>query len=145
LSNNQLTFSPVWSDDDLMDVEVAVAFQEWTGSTSAYATRHELRAFARDLVAVEEGASSASLDAGQLDLGYVACRVFEYDGARHLGLELRIGHAGHHLMNRPDFSRQVHVSVPVERGQLSRFASELQNLIITETGTATLQLLADWP
>lgn len=145
LPKHQITFSAVWSDVDLIDVEVGVAFQEWAGGTSAYATRDELRAFARDLVAVEEGASSASLDIGQADLGYVACRIFEYDGARHVGIEVRIGHAGNHVMNRPDFARQVHVSVPVERGQLSRFASEIQNLVMTETGTATLPLLSDWP
>jgi hypothetical protein len=107
LSSDQLTLSAVWSDVDLVELEVAVEFQDWTGSASAYATRAELQAFARDLVAVEEGANAAVLDIGQADIGYATCRVFEYDLARHLGIEIRIGHAGEHVGNRPAFRREV--------------------------------------
>jgi hypothetical protein len=144
LTDFQLTISAVWSDVDLLEVDTAVCFREWGGGARAYATRDDLRAFARDLVAVEEGATVASLDIGQPDLGYAACRIFEYGGARRLAIEVRIGHAGGHVINRPDLPREVRVTVPVERGQLGRFASEIQNLVMVETGTATLPL-ADWP
>lgn len=145
MTASRLSLSAVWSDVDLLEVDSAIRFREWAGSARAYATRDELRAFARGLVAVEEGATVASLDIGQLDLGYATCRLFEYGGARRLAMEVCIGHAGGQGIGRPDCKREVHLTVPVERGQLGRFASELQNLVMTETGTATLPLLADWP
>jgi hypothetical protein len=145
LPNHRLSVTAIWSDVDLIEVDVAVIFQEWAGCSLAYATRDDLRAFARDLVAVVEGATAAELNIGQPDLGYATCRVFEYDRARHLCIEVRVGHAGEQTINRPDFRREVHITVPVERGQLSSFASELQNVITAETGNATLSLLAEWP
>jgi hypothetical protein len=59
-------------------------------------------------------------------------------------MEVRIGDAGKHGMNRPDCPRELRVRVPVERGQLSAFASEIHNVVLWETGTATLPLLQEW-
>jgi hypothetical protein len=145
MTDNSLTITATWSDVDLLEVEFGIRFQAWTGREQAFVTRDELRTFARSLVGVSEGGRSALLEAGQSDLGYATCRVFEYAGPRHLGIEVRIGHAGGQVMNRPDYARDIRLSVPVERGQLSSFASEIHSVIASETGTATLPVPPDWP
>jgi hypothetical protein len=144
MPENFFSIAIAWLDEDLLEIELAVLYHAWSGRERAYVTREALEEFARDLVAVAEGARSAVFDAGQPDLGYASCRLFEYDLARHVGMEVRIGHAGGHVSNRPDPAREVRVAVPVERQQLSEFAAQIQNLVVTEKGTATLRVFPDW-
>jgi hypothetical protein len=60
-------------------------------------------------------------------------------------MEVVVGHAGGNVMNRPDYRRELHVSVPIERGQLSAFAATIRQLVSAERGTATLPIPPDWP
>jgi hypothetical protein len=140
-----LSLAIVWSDIDLLEIELTVSFAAWSGAERAYATRDELTAFAAALDQVAAGAKAAELDAGQPDLGYGRCRVFEYDQARHLGMEVVVGHAGGNLQNRPDYRRELHVSLPIERGALASFAGRLRQLVAAEEGAATLPVPNDWP
>ena len=142
---HELSVSVVWSDIDLLELDLAVSFAVWSGAERAYVTRDELIAFAASLDAVVAGSTSAQLNAGQSDLGYGVCRIFEYDRARRLGMEVIVGHAGGNVTNRPDYARELRISAPLERGQLVAFAGALRRLVIEERGTATLELLADWP
>jgi len=145
VSDHQLSVTVVWSDVDLLEIELAVSFAPWSGAERAYVTRDELTSFASSLDAVVAGATAAELNAGQPDLGYGQCRVFEYSRARHLGMEVVVGHAGGNVMNRPDYRRELRISVPIERGQLSAFAATLRRLVATERGKATLLIPPDWP
>jgi hypothetical protein len=145
VSEHQVSLTVVWSDVDLLEIELAVSFAAWSGAERAYVTRNELTSFATSLDSVVAGASAAELNAGQPDLGYGLCRVFEYSRARHLGMEVVVGHAGGHVMNRPDYRRELRVSVPIERGQLTAFAATIRRLISAERGKAALLIPPDWP
>jgi hypothetical protein len=122
-----------------------VQFDVWSGTERCYATREGLAGFAIALDQVADGACDATLELGQSDLGYAACRVFEYGGPQRLGAELKLGHAGRQVVNRPDYPRNLHVSVPIERGQLPAFARAIRNVVAAEQGIARLPLPPDWP
>ena len=145
MTEPSITVAIVWSDADLLEVELRVEFDVWCGAERAYVTRKELTAFATAMDEVADGGSQATLNVGQPDLGYGACRVFEYGGPRHLGAEIIVGHAGGQVMNRPDYRRELRVSVPIERGQLPAFARAIRNVVGAEQGIARLPLPPDWP
>jgi hypothetical protein len=140
-----ITVAVVWSDVDLLEVELRVRFDVWCGAERAYVTRKELAAFATALDEVAEGGDQATLSIGQPDLGYGTCRVFEYGGPRHLAAEIIVGNAGGRVINRPDYPRELRVSVPIERGQLPAFARAIRNAVAAEQGIARLPVPADWP
>jgi hypothetical protein len=143
--DNRFSLAVVWSDSDLLEIELAVAFMAWSGVERSYVTRNELTSFAASLDAVAAGAVAAEFNAGQPDLGYARCRVFEYDRARHLGMEVVAGLAGGHVVNRPDYPRELRVWLPIERGQLTSFAVRLRQLVAAERGWASLPIPRDWP
>lgn len=145
VSDYQLSLAVVWADIDLLEIELSVSFMAWSGLERSYVTRDDLTSFAASLDEVVAGSTAAEFSAGQPDLGYGSCRVFEYDRARRLGMEVVVGHAGGNVVNRPDYPRELRVSVPIERGQLSVFASRLRQLVASERGTASLPILSDWP
>ena len=122
-----------------------MSFAAWSGAERSYVTREELTSFAASLDAVVGGTTTAELDTGQPDLGYGRCRVFEYGRAQHLGMEVVVGHAGGNVTNRPDYRRELRISVPIERGQLTAFAASIRGLVSSERGRATLQVPPDWP
>ena len=145
MSEHQLSLAVVWSDVDLLEIELAVSFAPWSGAELAYVTRDDLTSFASSLDAVAAGATAAELNAGQTDLGYGRCRVFEYGRARRLGMEVLVGHGGGNAMNPPDYRRELRVSVPIERGQLTEFGAKIRQLVATEGGKATLPIPPSWP
>ena len=145
MSDHQLSITAVWSDSDILEIELAVSFKAWSGAERAYVTRDELRGFADSLDAVAAGGADAVLDVGQPDLGHATCRVFEYGGPRHLGMELVVGHAGGHIINGADYPRELRLSVPIERGQLPAFARAVRMVIVDEKGSARLPVPTDWP
>jgi len=56
-----------------------------------------------------------------------------------------VGNAGGQVMNRPDYPRELRVSVPIERGQLPAFARAIRNAVAAEQGIARLPVPPDWP
>jgi hypothetical protein len=80
MSEAFLRVAVVWADPDLLDLEVVVRFQEWSGITRAYVSRSEVRAFAADLDAVVAGGTETRFLGGQRNLGmpssaYVSTRA----------------------------------------------------------------------
>jgi len=145
VTESSITVAVVWSDVDLLEVELRVQFDVWCGAERAYVTRKELTAFATALDEVADGSNQATLNVGQPNLGHSMCRVFEYGGPRHLAAEVMVGNAGGQVMNRPDYPRELRVSVPIERGQLPAFARAIRNAVAAEQGIARLPVPPDWP
>ena len=145
MPDSALSLAVCWADQDLLDIEIRVALKEWTGTDTAYAVRDDFRTFAASLDEVAANGSVAVLDIGQPDLGYANCRVFEYGGPRHLGIDVVLGRAGSATGRDADPGRVLQLSVPVERGQLATFANDIRRIVEHETGIAVLQLPPDWP
>jgi len=122
-----------------------VAFAGWAGAERAYAARSDLTAFADSLDRVAEGGSEAELTLGQPSLGYARCRVFEYGGPRHLAMDIVVGCGAGGTGRRADHGRETRLSVPIERGQLSAFATSIRTIARDERGIAVLPFPPDWP
>lgn len=142
---HSISCSVTWADSDLLEISAKVLFANWAGHERAYVTRDELNRFARELDDVAEGGSKADLRAGQSDLSYVSFEAFEYGRARQLGLRIHLGRDPTSISNHPAAGTEMRISVPVERGQLTAFASALRSMISREAGVATLTLPPDWP
>jgi len=140
-----LSCSVVWSDPDLLEVQVEVFFGGWAGAERGYVTREELRSFANQLESVHAGGKAALLEAGQQDLSWVRLEIFEYGLARRVGMRVHLGRASGADSRTPREPRELRISVPIERGQLSAFARSLQRVVQIEAGTAKLMLPTDWP
>ena len=136
----------VWSDADLLEVETCICFGDWSAADSAYATRDDLTAFADSLDRVADGRGEAALSIGQPSLGYASCRISEYGGPRHLAMDAVVG-SGEPGSGRGPHRRQreLHLSVPVERGQLGAFAKAVRVIASDERGVALLRLPPGWP
>lgn len=140
-----LSCSVVWSDSDLLEVRVEVFFGGWAGAERGYVTREELRSFADQVESVHAGSNGAVLEAGQQDLSWVRLEIFEYGLARRIGMRVHLGRALGTESNAPGEPRELRVSVPIERGQLSEFAGSLRRAVQIEAGTAKLKLPTEWP
>jgi hypothetical protein len=145
LPEHQLSFRIIWSDQDLLDVETSIAFAPWAGVDRAYATRSDLTAFADSLDQVAAGSAEAELALGQPDLGYASCRLFEYGGPRHLAMDVVVGCGAGGTGQSADHGREIRVSVPIERGQLSALAASIRTIVADEDGIAVLPLPPGWP
>jgi hypothetical protein len=145
MSANHLSIAIVWSDVHVLEIELAVTFAAWSGAERAYVTRQILTDFAESLDLVAGGATHALLEAGQSNMGFGRCQIFEYGGPRRLGMEVVVGHAGGDMRGHADRGRELRVSVPIERGQLSPFAVTLRELVTNERGTVVLPVPSDWP
>ena len=145
MPDNGLSFSVVWADEDVLELEVAVRFGVWAGAGRMYVAREALSGFAETLTAVAKGGTSATLTLGQSDLGYGKCSVFEYGRSRRLGMDVLVGHGGGMTSNRPDHPRVVRVAIPIEREGLSQFAIGIQQIIRDERGVVRLPSPSDWP
>jgi hypothetical protein len=143
MSEAFLRVAVVWADPDLLDLEVVVRFQEWSGITRAYVSRSEVRAFAADLDAVVAGGTEARFLGGQRNLGYAEFSLREYTGVRRLAIDLVIGNA--YGGGPGSGSQELRISVPIEHGALPRFADALRAVVKRERGEATLALLQRWP
>lgn len=135
----------VWSDVDLLEIEVCVRFSVWAGGERVYVSRRELEGFADAINRVAGGATDARLSAGQASTGYANCRIFEYSLARRLGMEVVVGRAGDDGSLRPDCARELRVSIPIERGPLPAFARSLRAITASERGIASLPVPLSWP
>jgi hypothetical protein len=148
MSEPGLSISVVWFDVDLLELEVLVEFDAWSGAERGYVTREELIAFADALDRVAAGVNEATLEAGQAALGYAKCRVFEYTGVRRLGMEVvleREGGRSPELADLSNCARNLRVSIPIERAPLPAFARALRAITASERGTAFLPALPTWP
>jgi hypothetical protein len=141
----ELSVAVLWADPDLLAIQVSVRFDPWSGSEQAYVTRSELTEFAKALDRVAGGGSEAVLAGGQRDLSYAELRVFEYGGARRLGMDILLGSAAGRIINEPSHPLELRLSVPFERGQLPSFTTGLRSVVAAETGEARLPLLQGWP
>jgi hypothetical protein len=144
MSISNLSIAVVWSDSDLLEIRLAVAFGGWAGAERVYVTRDDLTGFAAALDAVAEGADGARLSVGQPDLSYATVDVFEYGGARRLGMHVVAGHAVDPASYRPDRGGELRVSLPIERGALPAFAAALREITLAEQGIADLFVPSDW-
>jgi hypothetical protein len=145
MSEAFLSCEVVWSDPDLLEISLQVAFGVWSGGERAYVTREELARFSEALRSVELGSSSAELQAGQEDLSFIKLRVFEYSRARRLAMEVHLGRAAQPQMNFMEHGSELRLTIPVERGQFSTFAADLSSVVHAERGTARMLVPNAWP
>ena len=145
MSEAELVCAVVWADVDILSLEVRIRFQGWAGHECAYASRGELTAFADALDHVANGGTAAVLEVGQANMSYVALRLFEYEKARRLGIDVTLGRAAGGISNRPSYAAELRMSVPTERGFLPQFANGLRGLVRREEGECRLALPEDWP
>jgi hypothetical protein len=143
MAEHLVSLSVVWSDVDLLEVEISASFRGWSAIDRAYAARSDLTGFADSLDRVVQGDTEAELSVGQPNLGYASCRIFEYGGPRHLAMDVVVGSG--ETGRRHDHGRECRLSVPIERGQLTAFAQTLRLITREERGRAALLLLPDWP
>jgi hypothetical protein len=126
----------------MLEIDVGVAYDGWAGSEQAYVGREDLEEFAAALDQVAAGGLSAELRAGGDVTNRVSIRVCEYGLARRLAIAISLGRSLHATGIDED-RRELRLSVPVERGQLSRFAAALRAVVQAERGRAELPLWTD--
>jgi hypothetical protein len=145
MGDSRISIQAVWADPDLIEIETSVVFSGWAGIERAYVTRDQLLDFASALDAVAAGANEATLIGGQRNLSYAEISIHEYDLARRLYADVRLGCVRDVEATTPRGANELQMAVPVERGQLAAFASGLRRIAVEDRGQATLAGLSDWP
>lgn len=140
VSEPYVSIEVVWSDPDLLEIEASVSFEGWSARERAYVGRDELHAFADQLDDLVDGSADANLQAGELDLSYIQLLLYEFGLARRLEMDIRMGSAKAGNYGGRESPRRFQTTVPVERGQLARFASAIRNVTRKERGEALLRL-----
>ena len=142
MSESELSCAVVWSDEHMLEAEVRVAFDGWTGSIRAYVDREDLLGFADDLDLVASGARAAEVRLGEPVSGQVSMRVFEYGLARRLAIDVTLVRGAAFIGVGGDDRRDFRLSVPVERGPIPQFAAALRLSVHAERGIARLPVLS---
>ena len=145
VDTSELLVEAVWDDPDVIQVRASVRFGHWAGSALAYATRAQLTAFAAALDDVAGGTTSAAVAFGQRELGSADLRLYEYGGARRLGVVVRLQEPADAWRAGPADDSALEPAAPLERGALPGFAAGLRAIARDGAGTSTLALLPGWP
>ena len=123
---------------DLIEVEVRVVSDEWSGVAQAYTTPASLAEDGRGLLAwsrqpIGEFAFEAGADTG---IGWARLRWYAVDRAGHLVCHAQL--ASRAYSGRPESARRLALEFAVEAYAVERFANQLVVVAETLAGEAPL-------
>ena len=136
---NQLTFKIIWQDPDMVELEVYVGNDGFSGKTDVYTTYDSLKCLADSLIGFPKSVEEeVKFSAGEKDsYSYTGLRFYCYRKSGHTAFEAEI-ESNVATEYRPEEKAKLKLEVMFEANSLDTFIKDLNHMVHTKEGTAKL-------